>query len=340
MSRRLATILLITICAPGVVGAAAETPSPKDSGSTAPVTEQGYVPIGGIDQWIQIRGQHRDNPVVLWLSGGPGFSTIPSTPAYSGWEAAFTVVMWDQRGEGKTFERSGRSVAASMTIAQMTQDGIEVAEYLRRRLGKDKIVLLGHSWGSILGIHMVKQRPDLFAAYVGTGQVVQLAENARAAYPLLVERAHATGNVEAEQQLRAAGPPPYDDSPRKWVWVSWANRLDPRPTTASRSRANSGPPPAYLAEGADFSQGLMWESILRDDLRALGLKFELPVIFIQGAEDRLTVTALAKQYFDSLSAPSKQFVVLPSVGHLAIFTDPGAFLNALTRYARPLAPTK
>jgi pimeloyl-ACP methyl ester carboxylesterase len=89
-----------------------------------------------------------------------------------------------------------------------------------------------------------------------------------------------------------------------------------------------------------FSQGLMWESILRDDLRALGLKFELPVIFIQGAEDRLTVTALAKQYFDSISAPSKQFVVLANVGHLAIFTDPDAFLNALTRYARPLAPTK
>jgi pimeloyl-ACP methyl ester carboxylesterase len=221
----------------------------------------------------------------------------------------------------------------------MTQDGIEVAEYLRRRLGKSKLIVLGHSWGSILGIHMVKQRPELFAAYVGTGQVVRLSEDAKAAYPLLLEHAHATGNTEAEQQLRAVGPPPYDDSPRKWVWVSWANRLDPRPAVAPRPRANAGRPPAYLEDGAEFSQGLMWESILRDDLRALGLKFELPVVFIQGAEDRLTVTALAKQYFDSISAPSKQFVVLPKVGHLAIFTDPDAFLNALTQYARPLALT-
>src|SRR5262245_40674863 len=93
-------IFLIAISASGVVEAAG-------------VTEEGYVRIGGIDQWIQIRGAHRENPVVLWLNGGPGFSTIPSTSAYSRWEEAFTVVMWDQRGEGKTFERSGRSVAAS-----------------------------------------------------------------------------------------------------------------------------------------------------------------------------------------------------------------------------------
>ena len=148
----------------------------------------------------------------------------------------------------------------------------------------DKITLLGHSWGSILGVHMVKQRPDLFSAYVGTGQVVQLSENAKAAYPLLMEYARVIGNTQAEQELRGVGPPPYDDSPKKWVWVRWANRLDPRPETASRPSANVAPPPASLQEGANFSQGLMWESMLRDDLRALGPKFELPVIFIQGAE--------------------------------------------------------
>ena len=331
-------LVLIAICAASTTQAAGEQPRPNRAATA--ITEEGYVRIGGIDQWIQIRGQDRDNPVVLWLNGGPGFSTIPFTPVYGRWEETFTVVMWDQRGEGKTFERSGRSVAASMTIAQMTRDGIEVAEYLRKRLGRNKIILLGHSWGSLLGIHMVKQRPDLFAAYVGTGQVVHLAENVKAAYPLLVEYAKAIGNTEAERELREVGTPPYDDSPKKWVWVSWANRLDPRPVTAPRPPANVAPPPAFLQEGADFSQGLMWESMLRDDLRALGLKFDLPVIVIQGAEDRLTVTALAKQYFDSLSAPSKQFVILPKVGHLAIFRDPDAFLEVLTRYARPLALQK
>jgi pimeloyl-ACP methyl ester carboxylesterase len=186
-SLQFAILFVMAICAAGMKQAAAEQAPPNPA--AAPITEEGYVRIGGIDQWIQIRGQHRDNPVVLWLNGGPGFSTIPATPLYSRWEQPFTVVMWDQRGEGKTFERSGRSVAASMTIAQMTKDGIEVAEYLRTRLGRNKIILLGHSWGSILGVHMVKQRPDLFSAYVGTGQVVQLSESATAAYPLLTEYA-------------------------------------------------------------------------------------------------------------------------------------------------------
>jgi len=322
-----------------LAGAAKQKSQAPRVDSTSAIHEEGYVRIGGIDQWLQVRGDHRGNPVLLWLNGGPGFSVIPSTPAYRAWEGAFTVVMWDQRGEGKTFERSGKSVASTMTIEKMTRDGIEVVEHLRKRLGKDKIILLGHSWGSILGVHMVKRRPDLFAAYVGTGQVVQLSESAKAAYPLLLERASALGNTEAESQLRAVGPPPYDDSPKKWVWVRWANRLDPGPVpTASQQRAaNPSPPPAYIAEGADFSQGLMWESMLKDDLRALGLKFEIPIVLVQGAEDRLTVTALAKEYFDSISAPSKKFVVIPEVGHLAIFTGPDTFLRALVEHARGFA---
>ena len=138
------------------------------------IDEEGFVQIGGIEQWVQIRGDDRRNPVLLWLNGGPGFSTVPRTLLYRDWERQFTVVMWDQRGEGKTFDHSGTSVAPSMTIAQMTKDGTAVADYVRKRLHKDKIILLGHSWGSLLGVHMVEARPDLFSVYVGTGQIANL----------------------------------------------------------------------------------------------------------------------------------------------------------------------
>ncbi|MGH8220609.1 MAG: alpha/beta fold hydrolase [Steroidobacteraceae bacterium] len=307
-------------------------------GSPEAIHEAGYVPIGGIEQWIQIRGDDRRNPVLLWLNGGPGFSTIPSTPAYRAWEKSFTVVMWDQRGEGKTFERSGKSVAPTMTIDRMAQDGIEVAQYLRRHLHKSKIALLGHSWGSILGVHMIKLRPDLFAVYVGTGQVVELERDAEAAYPLLIERAKAVHNTVAERQLEAVGPPPYPDTPKKWVWVSWANALDPvLPGAPSNSAAPPKNRPAYIGAGADFSQGLMWESIMRDDLPKLGTDFRVPIVFIQGAEDHLTVTALARQYFDRIDAPSKKFIVLPHVGHLAVFTARDAFLRQLVEWVRPIA---
>lgn len=136
------------------------------------IQEGMYVKIGGIDQWIQIRGEDRGNPVILFVHGGPGASTIPISSSWQPWEKYFTVVQWDQRGAGRTLRMTGESIAATMTLAQMTEDGVEVAEYLRAHLHKDRIVLIGHSWGSFLGIHIVKQRPDLFYAYVGTGQVV------------------------------------------------------------------------------------------------------------------------------------------------------------------------
>jgi pimeloyl-ACP methyl ester carboxylesterase len=136
------------------------------------VQEGMYVKIGGIDQWIQIRGEDRGNPVILFVHGGPGGSTIPISSGWQPWEKYFTVVQWDQRGTGRTLRMTGQSIAPTMTLAQMTQDGVEVAEFLRAHLHKNRIILIGHSWGSFLGIHIAKQRPDLFHAFVGTGQLV------------------------------------------------------------------------------------------------------------------------------------------------------------------------
>ena len=153
-------------------------------------------------------------------------------------------------------------------------------------------------------------------------------------------------NAQAENELLPAGPPPYDVSDRKWVVVRWGNALDPRPTNGKPALSaglrwalakTTVLAPRYLAAGAEFSQRLMWDAMLRDDLPALGLNFELPIFFFQGSEDRLTVTALAKEYFDRISAPSKQFVVLQGDGHLAIFRDPEGFLRELIVRVRPLA---
>jgi pimeloyl-ACP methyl ester carboxylesterase len=136
------------------------------------IQESMYVMIGGIQQWIQIRGEDRNNPVLLFVHGGPGAGTIPYSSGWLGWEKYFTVVQWDQRGASRTYRQTGSSVGPTMTVERMALDGIELVEFLRTHLHKNKVILVGHSWGSYLGIHMIKQRPDLFAAYVGTGQVV------------------------------------------------------------------------------------------------------------------------------------------------------------------------
>src|ERR1700735_3856824 len=128
------------------------------------IDEGMFVPIGGINQWITIRGQNRDNPVVLFLHGGPGTHTnLPDFSLATAGTPSFTLVQWDQRGAGKTFGSGGTS-ATDMTVDRMTLDGVELTQFLRGHLHKEKIILVGHAWGTILGIHMVKARPDLFYA--------------------------------------------------------------------------------------------------------------------------------------------------------------------------------
>jgi pimeloyl-ACP methyl ester carboxylesterase len=306
------------------------------------IDEERFVKIGGIDQWVQIRGDDRNNPVLLWLNGGPGFSTIPSTLAFRDWERHFTVVMWDQRGEGKSLDQSGTSIAPTMTIAQMTKDGIAVADYVRAQLHKNKIILLGHSWGSLLGVHMVQARPDLFSVYVGTGQLVNLEKDSEAAYPIVLAHARAVQNTKAIEELTTAGPPPYPaKGPSKWAWVKWAIAFDPNPEAHHltpalawllvRRSLSPGFPP-----GAMFSQDVLWPEMLRDDL-SKNTNFALPIVFIESSEDHVAMPALARNYFDRSHAPSKEFITMQGAGHLALFSSRNAFLDVLVKKVKPLA---
>src|SRR5271170_4055523 len=166
------------------------------------IDEASFVTVGGIEQWITIRGQDRDNAVLLFLHGGPGDVTNPWTFAlFAPWEKYFSVVQWDQRGAGRTLRKSGPAVAPTITVDRMVQDGIELTEYLRKHLGKEKIIIVGHSFGSILGVRMAKARPDLFYAYVGTGQVADSTRSFSVAYDALLKKAKAEGDQRAIEEL-------------------------------------------------------------------------------------------------------------------------------------------
>jgi pimeloyl-ACP methyl ester carboxylesterase len=265
---------------------------------------------------------------------------MPFAPAFQPWDHFFTIVMWDQRGEGKTFEKNGES-EAPMTVEQMTADGIELTEFLRRHLHKDKIILLGHSWGSVLGIHMIKSRPDLFAAYVGTGQVTHLSSQLEAAYPLLLKRAML--NSEAERELTAIGPPPWKSEDAYDVVNKWGEPFEPPPAPPTEEdrrtwmRLPRPQPQPYIQSGREFSHRMLDDALAKEDLPAIATQFSVPIIFIQGEDDLITATSVVKAYFDRIVSKDKRFIVLPGCGHDAIFRDRARFLAELVAQVRPLA---
>ena len=143
-------------------------------GPVSGVTDEGFLRIGGIDQWVSVKGSNAGAPLLLYLHGGPGEAMSPFQDLFAPYEQDFLVALWDQRGAGKTYARSGRDATPDMTPEQFIRDGIELSELLLRRWNKRKLVILGQSWGSTLGIQMAKARPDLFHANVGTGQAVSV----------------------------------------------------------------------------------------------------------------------------------------------------------------------
>ena len=309
------------------------------------IDEARYVSIGGIEQWVTIRGGDRANPVLLFLHGGPGDVTNPWTFAlFAPWEEFFTVVQWDQRGAGRTLRKAGRAVAPTMTMDRMVQDGIEVAEYLCKHLRKDKIIVVAHSFGSIVAMQMVSARPDLFHAYVGTGQVADNTRNYSVAYDALLRKAKAIGNQRALDDLRRVGPPPYKSGEGYRVQRKWANSFEGADQflygTIGLTLVAPGNSVQDMNDSAD-GQMLSGERLVPQtrslQLKDLGLNFAIPIFFLQGAEDFTTPTELARRYLKSIKAPRKKFVPLKGGGHFAVFMNSGQFLEVLVKRVRPLA---
>lgn len=299
--------------------------------------EAGFVRIGDVDQWVSIRGDDTANPVLVLLHGGPGTSFLPlGYDGFRAWERDFTLIQWDQPGAGRTFGRNRAD--DDLTLDRIARDGIAVVEHALRRLGQDRAILLGVSWGSVLGIAIVRRRPDLFSAYVGAGQVVDMAANESVGYRELAERLQARGAHKALARLREIGPPPYDG-----VKPLLAERkiLMAHPPASERGTMGVMLGRLLLAPGYGLRQIRDWVGAGRhttmrmladlmaysDDVPAPAIP--VPVLIIQGDEDIQTPTSLAAAYFEKLQAPAKRWAALPGGGHNAILLMSGKFLEVL-----------
>jgi pimeloyl-ACP methyl ester carboxylesterase len=310
------------------------------------IDERRYVRIGGVEQWITIRGHDRDNPAVLILHGGPGAPVSPLPGHFLQWERYFTVIQWDQRGAGKSYSPS----QAVPSIELMVQDALDVSEYARGRLHRNKISLVGHSWGSVLGIRMIRTRPQIFNAWVGTGQIVNMQRNEVVAYAGVLAKARARGDKDGVDALEKSGPPPYGHIRQMGTQRRWAMQYEPGlrygPIGPKGLFAELLTAPDYsfkdlvnyfrgVIAGDDFFGQSLDGPLMGVDLPALGTDFSIPFFVVEGAEDDITPASLAKAYFDHISAPRKAFLLMQDAGHMALLTKSDAFLTFLLANVRP-----
>jgi proline iminopeptidase len=310
------------------------------------------VRIGGIDQWVSIRGADKRNPVLLLIHGGPGYVSMPMSWWFSrGWEEYFTVVQWDQRGAGKTYLLSDpKTIGPTMTLERMVADTEEMTTWLRRELGKEKIFVIGHSWGSYLGLQLAKRHPEWLYAYIGVGQVTNGPESERRGYAFAMNAARQAGNAQAVQQLEAIAPyfAPGQTPPLKNIYIQrrW---LDFYGGVMAHRRSNSPESDvsllspdytddeiSHIWDGNDFSESYLLAKVLSLDLTGIQ-ELSCPLIIFAGRYDFNVNAQAAAEWFKKVKAPSKQFVWFENSAHLPMTEEPGKFLMSLVRYARPLA---
>jgi pimeloyl-ACP methyl ester carboxylesterase len=289
------------------------------------IEEVKYLNIGGIDQWVTIRGDDSGKPVLLLLHGGPGDVQSPFVSVYAPYEREFVLVQWDERGAGRTFAKNG---ATGITLKNLIADGIDLSEQLRKRFPKQKLILFGHSWGSIIATGMAQQRPDLFDAYVGTGQASVWADTVQFQFDFLKQRYKENGDTAGLAALEKIGKPNPKDvdqyfgfsrpirknmNPSDTVW--FANMLQ-----ILKANGETQTSLKAIGDGMNASGKALIEDSVATDLPATATDFKIPYYVIQGRDDLFAPTPLAKAYFDKVTAPKKQFVVIEDAGHFALAT--------------------
>lgn len=318
------------------------------NGSPIPgsLAELATVRLGGQKQAIMIHGRSANLPVLLYLSGGPGQSDLAySRVLLADLAQDFVVVGWDQRGTGKSY--AALDPTEDLTLDQAIADTIELTNYLRERFDEEKIYLMGESWGTTLGVLAVQQRPDLYHAWIGSGQMVSQRETDRQLYRDVLALAERTGDAALQEQMLAYGEPPYADVPYpNAVVMSNYPRLEtpytpPRAYIERGTTANLGP---YGIFGSEYNfvekinvlRGLidmfsiLYPQIQHIDLRQDAPQLDVPVYILDGAAELAARRDLALEWYAMLDAPIKRLYTFEDGGHSVAFEQFEALHNILT----------
>lgn len=298
------------------------------------MTEKLHVDINGLRQGMVIQSDNLENPVLLFLHGGPGSPEIAFTQNYpTGLEKLFTVCWWEQRGSVMSYSR--KIPKESMTMEQMISDTVAVANYLKNRFKKEKVYVMGHSWGSVLGILTVQKAPELFFAYIGTGQVVRQEESERIAYTYMLEKFRDEGNKKMVRKLEKFPIDKGAEIDMKYLAVrsegmmklgvgimrSCSSMMDAVKLVLSYKGYTFWEKIKFPI-GGSFSMKYFWDSVMQSDFCTKVPRLEIPVYILQGVFDYQVSYTLAKEYLLRLSAPMKGFYTFEDSAHSPCFEEP------------------
>ncbi len=298
------------------------------------------VSLNGSEQWISIRGKDANKPVLLFLAGGPGGSQLATARyALAGLEDHFVVVNWEQPGAGKSFDAVDR---ASLTPEQYVSDGRALILYLRQRFGQERVYVLGESWGSALGIMLVQRYPELFHAFVGTGQMVDFTETDVLCYEFALRWAQEQGDTRKVEQLERQGPPPYYGKGVAWKQTTYLldtfayMNQNPAIHDNGFSTFRDLASPEYgLYDKVNWFRGVLetldvvYPQLWEVDFRTQATRLEVPVYFLIGRHDVNAPPALTEEYYELLDAPRKELVWFEHSGHNPWVSESARFVDVM-----------
>ena len=295
------------------------------------ITEKNFVNIGGIEQGFFIRGENPENPVILFLHGGPGSPELPIIIPFENsserLEKYFTVCYWDQRGAGMSFNSSIDT--STITVEQFVEDTRELTEYLKKRFNKEKIYLMGHSWGSLLGVKTIEEYPNNYFAYIGIGQVSNQMESEKLAYDYMLRYATEINDKSAVKKLKKYGK--SDSDFPNLDYIATVRSLLMNKYGIGMMRDN----PSMLnviknilffegytlsekfnyIKGIEFTQTLLWNEVLKADFFESPNIFQVPFYIVHGKYDYQVSYALAREWFDKIKVPKKEFFTFENSAH-------------------------
>lgn len=345
MKRKFFFIALVVILIAGALAyrefSPSSTPPIEDENGNIlsnSISELEKVEIGGMMQWIQIRGENTANPVLLWLHGGPGSAQMPIARHFNQeLEKDFIVVHWDQRGAGKSNPQNFNE--KTMTFDQYLADTYQLTQYLKQKLNKEKIYLLGHSWGTKIGITMAEKHPEDYYAYIGISQIVENKKAQEIAYDWLLSQISQSDSRDLEK-LKQIGDPPYFKHEKYIKFIkmidSYGGGMDVSMAKlafiAIQAKEYRLSDLAEWLDGANRGSGPMWDTYFLWDAAKEVPEVDIPVYFFSGKNDYNTPLQLVKEYYEALEAPyGKNLIIFEDSSHTPFMQETDKFYQEMLK---------